>query len=352
MNDTEMRLLDCAAVPMFVLEPDEGGRPIYTAFNRCACERSGLSTGDVIGKTATDVYPGRFGIGAFEHHVETINAGQARTYELSLPLHGSVRRVRTTLTPLLDDDGRLECLVGTSADITTENLIEETRANAETITSEMEQFVSIAAHDLRSPMRNIQYLADVIREDFQDLGDGKLDLLDKLEDVAAKTMALIAEVLANSQTTNLTDNKTLFDFGDLCADIIATLDPMAQHLVTYDAGAIDGDRAATSIVLRNLIDNAIKHGGREQLTLGITLADQGDSMFRITIRDNGKGFDDPQTAFQEKRRAQHDSGFGLMSIRRLVLARGGKVFASDADEGSGAVVTFTLPGRATVSEAG
>lgn len=345
MNENEIDLLDRVAVPAFVLSVDDAGEPIYEAFNRTAQAASGLSLDDVIGKTAKEIYAGRFGENAYLRHIETIATAMPITYELTLPLAGSLRRVRTTLDPMLDGDGYVVRLVGTSADITTEQLIREAQTNAETITSETEQFVSMAAHDLRSPMRRISSLAEDLRKNFHDLGDDKLELINKLEQVATKTIALTSDILAHTNIANAKPRIGLFDFESLCADILVTLDPMRQHRVTYDSGQIEGDSTATQIVIRNLIDNAFKHGGRDSLTLAITLSTAEDGMFQVSIRDDGRGFDDPTMAFEDKETFRHEGGFGLLGARRLILARGGKITARTPKDGPGAIVEFTLPGQ-------
>ena len=166
MDEQERKLLDHIGTPIFVLEIDDSGVPVYIAFNKAACSAAGLRMQDVVGKTAKAVYPGRMGEIAYGRHVEASRRKQPYTYELWLPLEGQRRRVRTTLDPVLDKSGKAVRLIRTSAGISAEQTVREAQTNSVTVHSEIEEFVSMAAHDLRSPMRNVQYLADMIRTDF------------------------------------------------------------------------------------------------------------------------------------------------------------------------------------------
>jgi len=345
MDEQERKLLDHVGTPIFVLEIDGDGEPIYAAFNKCACDVTGMAASDVVGKTAKEIYPGRMGQIAYDRHIEASRRKQIYTYELWLPLEGQRRRVRTTLDPVLDEAANVVRLIGTSADISAEQTVREAQADSVTLHSEIEEFVNLAAHDLRSPMRNVQYLADMIRTDFTDLGDGKLQLLDMLESVSKNAVKLISDILNHAHATNATTNETVFDFSSLCADILVMLDPTGRHEAQIDGGWVAGDQTSTQIVVRNLIDNAFKHCGRDVVALEIGLANRGDGMFAVTVRDNGVGFADPALALLDGGKLAPGSGFGLFGIRRLIRARGGTILAETPTNGSGAAITFTLPGQ-------
>ena len=346
-------IYDKVAHAIFVLEPDAGGVPRYTVFNAFAQKAVGKALRDIVGHTAEEVYPGRLGTIAYDHHVATIWSGQPRTYEILLPLAAGERRVRTVLTPELDVDGRVMRIVGSSTDISGTQILREMRADMKTLNSEMEGFVNLAAHDLRTPMRHVAALADMLREDFQDLGDGKMQLIDLLEDVATKAMKLINDVLAHAEAVHATEDVVRFRFEDMMEELISVLDPLETCKITYPFGWVEGDRMALQIILRNLMDNAIKHARKAQARPGETNAEplqlhvEMRSLARsieISVRDNGAGFGDLATAFLSDGRLRKDSGFGLLGVRRLIDARGGTLTASRAGAG-GALVTFALPGQ-------
>lgn len=125
--------------------------------------------------------------------------------------------------------------------------------------AKLEDFVCPVAHDLRSPLRKVVTIAEILREDFVGHCVGKLELIDILGKIADKTKILIGDVLAHAQATALTTEWVRFDFWDLVAQIKQMLAPMGRVRWTAPVVLIVGDRATPQIVLRNLMDNALKH---------------------------------------------------------------------------------------------
>lgn len=125
--------------------------------------------------------------------------------------------------------------------------------------AKLEDFVCLVAHDLRSPLRKVATIAEILREDFVGHCVGKLELIDMLGKIADKTKILIGDVLAHAQATAPTTEWVRFDFWDLVAQIKQMLAPMGRVRWTAPVVSIVGDRATPQIVLRNLMDNALKH---------------------------------------------------------------------------------------------
>ncbi|MBW4707953.1 PAS domain-containing sensor histidine kinase [Roseobacter sp. YSTF-M11] len=344
MTDPFFACFDHVAAPVFVLEPDTANVPRYVGWNSFAETRSGLAREQVIGKTALEVYAGRMGQTAYDRHVHAIQTGQAATYEVELPIAGREIWVRTTLDTLCDTDGKVCRIVGTSIDISAEQEASKLKTSLVTAASEMEQFIAIAAHDLRTPMRNIQTLVEMLREDFEDHGDGKIDLIDLLDEVAIKSSRLISDVLTHAHDANVLPEQLPFDFGLMCQTVCDVLDPQALHEICWPDTVLQGDKTAFQIVLRNLLDNAIKHGGKPKLKIDISVHHAADSQISICVRDDGKGFANPGREFIDTGTFRPDSGYGLLGVRRLLTARGGAIEVEQNPHLIGGAVTFTLPG--------
>ena len=345
MSDLTQNILDAVTVPVFVLERDSDGRMVYASFNTAAREVSGFELEKVVGKTALDIYPEPAGRIAFERHMHVATSGEPLTYEILLPFRGADHQVRTTLTPVLDDAGTVTHLVGTSHDVSRAELVSKLQANAQILKSEVEEFVSVAAHDLRSPLTKIQGIAGLLKHDFQDLGDGKLQLIEMLERVSLKSFELVAEVLSYAEVSGLEHEAVHFAYHELCTDLMSVLDPQGHHSLEQEDIWLLADRTALQIVIRNLMDNALKHADRSRVEIRITVEQVGDDLLQITARDNGKGFDDAAIALMETTRIASHSGFGLASIRRLIKTRGGTLVIETPEDGTGTAIRFTFPGR-------
>lgn len=355
MTDIDKTLLDLIEHPVFILKPDQDGVPRYAAYNAFACSALGKPEAEVIGQTAAELYPGRLGKIAFNHHREAVKSGTGSVYEIRLPLSGQQRLIRTTLRPVVNAEGTVERIIGSSTDISGGQIFREMKTEMETITNEFEEFVSLAAHDLRTPMRNVSQVAEMLREDFQDLGDGKIELIGVLEDVGEKALRLISDVLAHAQATSSVKEMVEFDFGDLAAEVSAVLDPLNDCQIRFTSGKMEGDRTAVQIILRNLVDNSIKHArpvntpagdtnGLSKVKLTIDAKDLQNGYFEVEVRDNGAGFSEAALQFLNGGALRVDSGFGLLGVRRLITARGGSVRVENIETTDGAIVAFTLPG--------
>lgn len=342
----DFRQLDHVASPIFVIEASPTSEPIYVFLNLCGRTLADRPLSDFVGRTALDIYPAAFGRSAYERHCAVIASRTAMIYEIELPLGGQNRTIRTTLTPELDNAGNVRLIYGNSIDVSVEREALEAQVSFDTVTSEMEQFIAMAAHDLRAPMRNVSLLAEMLRDDFVDHGDGKLEVIDMLEDVAAKSMSLITDVLAHARATAPKNPQTTFDFSVLCREICDVLDPQEHHVFNVNPVRITVDRTALQIALRNIIDNAIKHSQRSLLELDINVTGDDNGMLEVTLHDNGAGFDNSALVFLNGGTFRMDSGYGLLGVRRMINARGGRITARNGQRGGG-IVQFTLPGFAS-----
>ena len=344
-SETQFSHLDHIASPVFVLQVSDEGLPIYAAFNAHARRVAQRPLSDFLGKTAVEIYGEALGRVAYRRHCEVIDSGKTTTYELELPIGDGPRQVRTTLSPVFDDAGNVVMIYGSSVDLSADKRARETQVSLDTLTNEMEQFIAMAAHDLRAPMRNVGQIADMLREDFVDHGDGKVELIDMLEDIAGKSMSLISDVLAHARATEKQRPMELFDLAPLCRDIFDILDPSGKHRLVVDPVTLRTEKTALQITLRNLIENALKHGQRAQMDIEVVARAFNADQIELCITDNGVGFDNPGVLFLESGEFRVDSGYGMLGIRRLINARNGVIHASNRETGNGSVVSFTLPGQ-------
>ncbi|MEM9532308.1 MAG: PAS domain-containing sensor histidine kinase [Pseudomonadota bacterium] len=337
--------LDLVATPIFVLAPDARGRPVYQHYNRHAREIAGFELEDVLGKTAREVYPSRFGEVAYGHHCRALSTGEASSYALTLPLRGHARSVKTVLAPAVDARGRVTHLVGTSEDVSARREMDDLRVHAKSLDEELAQFVSFAAHDLRSPMRKISQIAHALREEVDAENETARGLIGLLERVASQSMSLISDVLAHAQATGATESTGRFDLHTLGNAVLVMLDPLGRHELAADRNKILGDPTATQIVVRNLIDNAIKHNEGRRLRLSLRARRKDDDFFEVTVTDNGQGLSESGDALFSRGEMKIDTGYGMMGIHKLITARGGEIAAHNDAATGGAVIRFTLPGQ-------
>lgn len=348
MSLPEADLLNLIDTPVFVLEADAHGRPVFVAFNDAACQVANVQRSQTLGRTAKDVYDGEVGSIVYQRHVSVLHSGEKTTFALTFPIEGRMRHIKVVLNPLKSADGQVIRIVGTVTDVTAEHDLRHERSRTQAVTSELEAFITLAAHDLRSPIRNVKGLTSMLLDDFEDLGDGKVQVLGKLDSVADQAMSLISDVLNHAEATGATESVEQFALEPLCQDILAMLDPAGKHVARVDNRIVHADKTAVQIVLRNLLDNAIKHNVNRSLCLGVSVAKHYDGFVRISVCDDGVGLDESTLMFLNGAELRMGNGYGLLGIRNLLRTRGGSISAENAEnadaEPSGAVVRFVLPG--------
>jgi PAS domain S-box-containing protein len=210
--------------------------------------------------------------------------------------------------------------------------IEVVNAKLKFTNQELDEFVYTAAHDLRGPLRAIDALSAMIREDDTELGAETRERMALIEGRAKRMQRLLDDVLAYARAgTGDHQGGAPITAEVLVDEIVATMQVPAGFSIVKD-----GSLAAASVspvplfqVLHNLIGNAIKHHDRTDGTVTVAVLDRGKDL-RFTVSDDGPGIPE---AYREsvfklyttlKRRDEVEaSGMGLALVRKLVTLHGG-----------------------------
>ncbi len=341
--ENQYSIIDCVPFPIFILDVCKDGIPTYAHCNQTILTQLELDFADLEGKTALEAFGTELGSVAYRQQLKSIATQTQIEFEFHFRSKGADKYVRTTLRPQLNESGKVIRLLGSVVDIGSEKIAQSTQAKLDGIGTEVEQFIAMAAHDLRSPMRNVMDLAELLIEDFEDHGDGKLELISLLKETAEKSMDLISDVLSYATTLGPAAPCSSYNISELCRDLMIILDPHNQHSLICSDLELHGEKSVMQIILRNLIDNALKHGNREHLTLQCEAILTSASTVEILLSDNGAGFENPGHVFLETGKFRMESGYGLLAVRKLVTTRGGDIRASNFEGVGGSCVRFTLP---------
>ena len=218
-----------------------------------------------------------------------------------------------------------------------------------------DDFLAIAAHELRNPLTPILICVQLIRGAEQ-AGDSvktrtELDRLDRLlKHFVARTTTLleVAQISSNKLQLKLSE----LNLSELTRRIVNDYAPLIVRggceLTTniQDGVTAHLDELAISEIVENLLSNAIKYGERRPIELTLT-ADEG--LAQIVIRDNGIGIDRKDQKriferFEQVVRPEGHSGFGigLWLTRNLTESMGGSITVV-GKPGAGSEFTVTLP---------
>ncbi len=216
--------------------------------------------------------------------------------------------------------------------------------------------VADVAHELRSPLSNIQGTIEAMRDGLMDRGDSSLDMLHEqtlhlshlVDDLGLLAMAEAGDLRLDIKPDSVEDaaRRSVEAFRARAeAKGVGLTVETAENLPLAAM-----DRQRTQQVIGNLLDNAIRHtpaGGRVSVHIDST----GSEAVSVAVRDTGRGIaeDDLPLIFERfhridpsRTRATGGAGLGLTIARRLVEAQGGTIRA-DSEIGKGSTFTVELP---------
>jgi signal transduction histidine kinase len=233
-----------------------------------------------------------------------------------------------------------------------EALVKRTRRDLERSNRQLQEFASVASHDLQEPLRKILAFGERLQARVgTSLDDVAADYLTRMLDASARMRRLIDDALTCSRLSS----------GAMHLEKVALADAVTSAIenvcvppgTTIDVGplpTIDADPAQMRQLFQNLLSNACKFR-RDDVPLVVTVSAAGDGPdggWTITVADNGLGFE-PQHGdrvfimFQRLNGRQFDgSGIGLAVCRRIVERHHGTIEARGV-QGEGASFAIRLP---------
>lgn len=212
-------------------------------------------------------------------------------------------------------------------------------------------FVADAAHELRSPIAALRTELEVAlaHPDAVDPHDTAREALVEVERMARLVDDLL--VLAHLDNPSPVRRDELISLDELAAEVADGAGVGGQVPVRVAAGSdvhTRGHRDSLSRVLRNLVDNAVRHAS-SQVTVSVSVTGPASARARVEVADDGAGVPaaDRERIFERftrlddaRDRDAGGSGLGLAIAREIVVAHGGTVVVEDALPGARFVVTL------------
>lgn len=219
-----------------------------------------------------------------------------------------------------------------------------------------DDFVSMAAHELRSPLTVIRGYVDLLRDEVTtEVGKKQLENIDQS---ATRLNDLIGDILdvARFQEGRMSFNLAPNDIVALCEEVVSGFKKPAEDkllLLSFTSGphqllTIDKERMRQ--VLVNIIGNAIKYTPKGEVKV---TANKEAGRYIIRVSDTGMGIsaEDQQRIFKKFYRVKNEetakiqgTGLGLWITREIVQGLGGVIsIESIKGKGTDMIVSFPLP---------
>jgi light-regulated signal transduction histidine kinase (bacteriophytochrome) len=218
--------------------------------------------------------------------------------------------------------------------------------------SDFEKFVSMTAHNLREPLRDVASYSQLLAETYA----GRLDsdagaFFERIQEGAARMQSLLADVV-DYWATGTGERKSSPTEMDavLRQALLCTGRQIAERsaVVTHDAlPRVYGDFDILTKVLHHLIRNAIEYCGKPSPRVHIS-SKRADLDWVLSVEDNGPGIDPTFQGrifevFERLHGKEHPgNGLGLAFCRKAIEWHGGRMWMKSTP-GAGSTFYFTLP---------
>lgn len=233
----------------------------------------------------------------------------------------------------------------------------DARRKVEDLSRLKDEFLSIASHELRTPVTSIkgytQLAKTLIRENDLNTAEEYLDIaIDQVD----RMSRLILELLDVSriETGRLEIRRESIQWSNFVRDVVhrhhTAVSARRFHLdVAESSAAVEGDRDRLEQVLGNLLENAVKYSP-EGSDISVAVESRGDA-FVTSVRDSGIGIpaDELAQVFERFHRGRQVSstnygglGLGLYITKQIVERHNGQIWV-ESKEGSGTTFYFSLP---------
>jgi two-component system phosphate regulon sensor histidine kinase PhoR len=336
------------SVPIAIVSMDSSFR--ITKFNHWAEKVTGYHSADAVGRHCADIL--RSGmcknscpLRAVLDQVKSTVSGRTTIHDKD----GKVVPVRFNTAALFDAGGKLIGGVEAFMDISNLVAMERERAN----------FISMLAHDMRSPLTGIHGLGLRLLRKLDELDRvDKIRYLEIITREAANVESLIDDFLDFSriETGSLKLNMRAASLDKELEELFETYKIMAAQQgirlelrVEHILPVIEADTDRLRRVFTNLLDNAIKFS-RKNGTVTVT-AQEKDREIMVMVTDEGVGIDSEDLphifdVFHRGRTSggEKGHGLGLATVKAIVEGHGGRVIAV-SQPNEGATFTVFLPKR-------
>mgnify|MGYP001100986643 CR=1 FL=1 len=290
-------------------------------------------------------------------------------YRLHRGSDGSYRWHLVRGLPILDDDGAVTQWIGTCTDIDDqkrqaellERLVLEQTSELRRSNFDLEQFASVASHDLQEPLRKIQAFSDRLQVKCGPaLGDQGKEYLERIVTAVSRMRSLINDLLAFSRVTLKGQPFAKVDLQTLSGEVLSDLEVLIQQgggsVVVGPMPTIHADPLQMRQLFQNLIGNALKFHRPDappvvRVSAYEVFGDDKSKPFAYELRftDEGIGFEEVYLdrifqVFQRLHgRTEYDgTGMGLAICRKIVERHSGTITAT-SEPGKGSTFAVTLP---------
>ncbi len=367
LKETEAKLRESEARFRLAFEDAATGEALvspdgrFIKVNRSLCEIVGYSEAELLQKTFQEItHPDDLDLDV--SYVGQMLAGEIRTYQMEkryIKSSGNLVWVLLSVSLVKNLEDKPLYFIAQIQDINQRKQA-EAKLNAllqelERSNQELEEFASVVAHDLISPLRKQNLFIESLQEDYGAvLNEEGKEYLTKMTGLNSRMKALILNLLTYARITTQAKPFTSVSLNDIVSDVLYDLEPEISHIpAKIEVGelpTVTGDRSQFRQLFQNLLQNALKfHASDRTPAIKITQSPTDTDFYQINITDNGIGFEPEQqekifTPFHRlySQSKYPGTGLGLAICNKIVKHHRGKIVARSKPQ-EGATFIVYLP---------
>jgi PAS domain S-box-containing protein len=343
---------------MYFYELQEDGRLILTGANPSADQIIGIDHQDMIGRPIEEIFPDLIQTNVPSLY-KMIAKGEKESAQFDIEYHsGQISGFYNVHVFQTEKN----CITVNFTDITErkniEIKLEEQARELREISIMKDKFMSIIAHDLKSPFNAIIGFADLIIKHLDQLDKEELlQGVTTIHNASTHIFKLLENLLtwAQNQSGKINFSPEILNLRKQILKTISTIESVAKNKSISIKMNIDNecrifaDENMFDTVIRNLVSNAIKYSFKgTEITITATETDQ---QVQISIADQGVGINPERLSaiFEIDKRSnttgtdnEQGTGFGLILCKEFINRHQGKIWV-ESTPGVGSIFTFSLP---------
>lgn len=225
----------------------------------------------------------------------------------------------------------------------------EFRSRLEQTNRELDAFVSMISHDLRSPLTPLIGFAELLEERYSDqLDEIGHDCITEIKKTAEKMKDLLEDLLSLSRVGQVKSPEVEVDVTSIVEDVLLELaDKIIEHRAKIVIGQLPKVKIAESLLIdlfRNLLGNALKYAATHDPSIEVS----GQAFFdrvRYQVVDHGFGIavGERKKIFEPFKRGSSSkgvpgTGIGLATVAKIARVSGGKAWVEETPGGGATFV--------------
>ena len=331
--------------------------------NETLIKNLGYSKDEIIGKPIFDIYHIDCIDEVKKTFLQFLETGSVKNKELLVKRKdGSLINISLSSDAIRDEKQNIIYSISTWRDITEQKKIEfiiiEQNKELSKLNADKDRFMSILAHDLKSPFNSLLGFSDLLLNNFHQYSADRIEeQLTVINKVSHQTYNLLEDLLlwSKSQSGKLPFEPQNIDFNEICSEIISKLlyqsesKNISLNILESEKTNLTADFNMLKTILRNLISNAIKFTNEQGQINVFSIKNESETI--VIVSDNGVGIDkenqkklwdfsQPFACFGTN--GEKGTGLGLMLCKEFVEKHGGKIWV-ESELGKGSHFYFTIP---------